>query len=163
MRVRLLFITLMCFIAILGGNRIFASQVLPTYVEAKPCAVVTDFGGQVELLPQDSFFAMTNGDKFIEKVKMMSSVVNNTNDDIINRIKNMSAMPNNSMATNTTSNSNINLNINIDASKVPSHIDTNELKLALGNQSIKEEIVKSLKSVMSNNNLTQSSGGMMIG
>jgi hypothetical protein len=120
-------------------------------------------GGQVELLPQDSFFAMTNGDKFIEKVKMMSSVVNNTNDDIINRIKNMSVMPNNSMATNTTSNSNINLNINIDASKVPSHIDTNELKLALGNQSIKEEIVKSLKSVMSNNNLTQSSGGMMIG
>jgi hypothetical protein len=105
---------------------------------AKPVKQTGDFistpNADIQLLPQDTIFAMTKGEEFLKGLG-----------------------GNNKETTNTTSSSTMDVNLNHTITiNAPSGVDTQQLVLALKNEEIKQSIVQSILKGMTNDGRTAS-------
>jgi hypothetical protein len=129
-----------------------------------PITPVEDFikmpGMTIEPLAKDTIFGGTGFESFIDGLKEMKTLPNNTNvgnnqfEEFLKKFKDVK--PNNGSNEPQTpieikSTAEINLNIKIDA---PNQIDTNQIILALENQGVKQKLYQSMKEAMYNNGLS---------
>ena len=129
-----------------------------------PITPVKDFikmpGMTIEPLAKDTIFGGTGFESFIDGLKEMKTLPNNTNvgnnqfEEFLKKFKDVK--PNNGSNEPQTpieikSTAEINLNIKIDA---PNQIDTNQIILALENQGVKQKLYQSMKEAMYNNGLS---------
>jgi len=94
-------------------------------------------GSEVQLHPQDTFLAMTNGDNFMKNLEMMSKVMNQTTPTTQNTMN------------ETKNSSDITLNI-----KVDSNLPEAKLMEVLNKTEVIQSLNRKLKEAMQNNGLT---------
>jgi len=118
-------------------NKLF-NNITDGKTTAKPVKQTGDFistpNADIQLLPQDTIFAMTKGEEFLKGLG-----------------------GNNKETTNTTSSSTMEVNLNHTITvNAPSGVDTQQLVLALKNEEIKQSIIQSIMKGMTNDGRTSS-------